>query len=514
MKKNFIKMNNNQNQLSLGNFCKAVKNLAQNKSFASQTEIFYCLFNVDDVSDSTINNYCIGYRAIGTEFRQKYISYKNHYNENPEIFDEVMIGLLSILDGIVYPKLKHTELLNKIQNHQIFQKLILELYNLAKNDKSVSDDFTEQIYKQISENNTYKTLCDLLIYIVLEKKQPVYTKISQKEMIENILNNTNISTSELEKFLKLQMQDGINYTHSLKKLVQEKNSYACYEMGEMEYTGKMTGYPRYIKSYEYFKIAAEKNHPRACWLIAQMIYQKKIGELSKNDLELAWYYLKKAVAAGSIAAINTIGICYLKGFVPNESKSETKAIEYFQKAINHNYVYASNNLGKIYEQKKDYNKAFKYFLIGALKEESWACNKVGEYYRLGIATEKDIQKAFKYYKLATEVPLNILDHWAFYNLAKYFYLKGNIVIGIEPNINKAIEYFQKAANKGIYEAYEELIYIYIDKYKETSLDFYLNKINEYLKKLSKHKHYEKCQNNIEIKLKEIEKKHLALVKII
>lgn len=101
MKKKFIKMNNNQNQLSLGNFCKNIKELAKNKSFANQTEVFYCLFNVDDVSDSTVNNYCIGYRAIGSEFRQKYISYKNHYMQNPEIFDEVIIGLLSILDGEV-----------------------------------------------------------------------------------------------------------------------------------------------------------------------------------------------------------------------------------------------------------------------------------------------------------------------------------------------------------------------------------------------------------------------------
>ena len=99
MKKNFIKMNNNQNQLSLGNFCRIVKELAQNKSFANQTEVFYCLFDVDDVSDSTINNYCIGYRAIGTEFRQLYIKYKNNYHKSPQIFDGVITGLMSILDG-------------------------------------------------------------------------------------------------------------------------------------------------------------------------------------------------------------------------------------------------------------------------------------------------------------------------------------------------------------------------------------------------------------------------------
>ena len=330
------------------------------------------------------------------------------------------------------------EIISKTKNNYLFNKLINELYNLAKNDKTVSDEFTENIHNQIVQNELYKTLCDILIYIVLEKKQPVYIEVSQKEIVENILNNTNISVSELEKFLKLQMQDGINYTHALKKLTKEKNPYACYEMGDMEYTGKMVGYPRYIKSYEYFKIAAEKNHPRACWLIAQMFYQKKIGDLSADDLELAWYYLKKAEKAGSVAAINTIGTCYLNGLVPKQKKSETKAIEYFKKATEYEYVYAYNNLGKIYENKKEYKKAFKYFLFGAEKEESWACNKVGEYYRLGIICEKDMKQAFKYYNLATEVPLNILDHWAYFNLAKYFYLTGSADAGIEKNISKAV----------------------------------------------------------------------------
>ena len=107
MKKNFVKMNNNQNQLSLGNFCKSVKELAQNKTFANQTEVFYCLFGVEDVSDSTINNYCIGYRAINVEFKQKYIIYQKKYQETPQVLDEVIIGLMSILDGIIYKNLSH-----------------------------------------------------------------------------------------------------------------------------------------------------------------------------------------------------------------------------------------------------------------------------------------------------------------------------------------------------------------------------------------------------------------------
>ena len=60
----------------------------------------------------------------------------------------------------------------------------------------------------------------------------------------------------------------------------------------------------------------------------------------------------------------------------------------------------------------------------------------------------------------------------------------------------------------------ELIYIYIDKYKESDSDYHLNKINEYLNILAKDKYYDKCKDSLKNKLKEIEKKHLALVKLI
>ena len=42
----------------------------------------------------------------------------------------------------------------------------------------------------------------------------------------------------------------------------------------------------------------------------------------------------------------------------------------------------------------------------------------------------------------------------------------------------------------------------------------INKINEYISILSKYKYYDKCQNKIKEKLENIEKKHLALVKLV
>ena len=56
MEKKFIKMNNNINQLSLGNLIKIIKKNSINKHLASQAEIFCIIFEVDDVNESTIKN--------------------------------------------------------------------------------------------------------------------------------------------------------------------------------------------------------------------------------------------------------------------------------------------------------------------------------------------------------------------------------------------------------------------------------------------------------------------------
>ncbi len=512
MKKNFIKMNNSDNQLSLGNFCRIVKSLAQNKGFANQTEVFYTIFGVDNVSDSTINNYCIGYRCIGSEFRQIYIKRKKQFEIDNSIFDETILGLMSILDGEIYLKTTHQYVLEKLKTHSLANKLILYMYNIAKNDKSVSDEFTKKLSKKIDADYKYEALCDILLYIVLEKKQPIYIETSQKEIIEGILNKTNISVSELEKFLKLQMQDGINYTHSLKNLAKENNPYACFELGEMEYNGQMTGAARYVKAYDYLKIAASKNHPRACWLIAQMFYQKKLGNLTTDDKMTAFNYLNQAISVGSVAALNSLGIAYLKGLVPNEEASEDKAIEYFKKAMDSDYVYAYNNLGMIYEKKNDYKKAYECYYFSASKGESWACNKIGEFYRLGIYVDKDYKKAYEYYKLSIDVPISLLDPWAYYNLGKYFYLTGCPYASLEKDVDMALKCFEKAYSKGLIIALKELIYIYIDKYAKERLDIYFDKINKYLEILSSDNSYDDFRNDILDKLKMLEIKHLAIVK--
>ena len=128
----------------------------------------------------------------------------------------------------------------------------------------------------------------------------------------------------------------------------------------------------------------------------------------------------------------------------------------FEKAKSLGNIYAYNNLGKIFEEEKNYKKAYEYYLVSANLGESWAANKIGDFFRKGIVGTKDLKKAFDYYTISSESPKFILYPWSKYNLAKYFYENGNLEIGVRQDINKAIELLEDISNE-LNEANEELM---------------------------------------------------------
>lgn len=492
MSKKYIKLNNNNNHLSLGNVCRIIKENSTNKIYANQTNIFCTILNIESANESTINNYCIGCRSIGNDYKELYFTYKHNYQKNKEYMLDIILNLISILDGYVYTE--EYKNISFINNNKNLTKLVHNLYNVAKNDKTIPSNFINKLNKLINSINYYETITEILFYIILEKKQPIYVETVINETIENILINTNISINDLENFLNLQFKDGINYIYSLKELSKSNNPCACFELGLMEYLGEITGTKRYNKAYEYFQIAASYNHPRANYLIGKMLLNKNIGNLTSQDINLAFNYLKKAESLGNIASLNTLGLFYL-----NIKKEPKTAIKYFEKATQYNYVYAFNNLGKISENKKDYTKAFDYYLKSANLNESWACNKIGEMYRLGIGTKKDPKKAFDYYKKSIDVPISIINYYAKYNLAKYFYLNGNYEANAETNKTKAIEYLQDASKHNIIEASIELLFYYIN----TNQKKYTTEILECINIIENHPQYNSnIKKSIEQKLQE------------
>lgn len=414
MKKNYVKMNNNDRILSFGNIVRIIKKISNNKN-AMQIEIFSSIFDINNINTTTINNYCIGIRAIGLEYK-KYFSDK--YIEDKRLFLTNILSLISILDDKIY--FINESSFDEINHNEKLGIVINELLTIANNDSNVTDEFILKVKKM----DQYEQIIELLNYAINENKQPLY-----KQDI-----NIKINKSELDEYLKIKLYFGQSYISSLIYLANKNNMYACADVASMWFDGEIDGNVNYEKTYEYYLKAANKNHPKSCWMIANLILTKRV----KYDFETMWFYLNKSIELGSAAGYNTLGLCYKNGNNIDKKKDLDQAKKYFEIASNMGYVYSFNNLGKLYEEEGNMSEAFKYYQISADMGDSWALNKIGEYYRVN----GDYEKAFLYYNKAIECPIKERSAFAYYNLSKYYYQNGCKYVNIKVNKNLANIYME------------------------------------------------------------------------
>lgn len=499
MKKQYIKMNDNDKYLSLGNLFRLIKEISKNKSSALQGEIFCVLFEIESINDTTVNNYCVGCRGIGNEYKQIYINKEKRYRKNKNEFINNIIGIINIMDGVV-----HKELSEKyINSNESVICLANKLYNLAKNDDKVTQEFTNKLHMLLVDNNIYECLVEEILHIVLIHKQPIYEDELKKEVLENVLNDTSISSKDLQEYLSLKLREGINYDYSMKKLAHKGNAYANFELGSNEYYGYVTGSPRYNLAYEYLCKAAEFNHAGANYMLGSMYIKKLIGSGSNEELQKGYEFILKSYELGNIAACNFIGNMYFNGIYPL-NKDVEMAKQYFLEASSNDYAFAYNNLGRIAENEGNLKEAFRLYLISADLGESWACNKVGEYYRLGVV-EKNMDKAFYYYNKAIDNNYRIVCFYAFYNLAMYYYMNGYDTINKDEF--KAIQYLEIASEHNILEARLELFKYYTKKYLRTRDEINYHKIMNYKKSIEIHDKYnEDVCKTVEKMIKELKSK--------
>ena len=422
MKRNYIKMNDNDNYLSLGNVINTIKKVSNNKN-AMQTELFYTIFNVNNVNATTINNYCIGYRAIGLEYKRIFIDLKRKFEQDKEIYINIILGILSIMDDVIY--VKDVSSLELINTNKKLNEVIKELLIIAQNDKHIEKETINSIKKL----NNYEAFIELLNYSILENNQPVYTQSI----------NIKINREELNEYLKIKLYYGESYINSLIELSRKDNMYACAELGSLEFDGYISGKPNYKKCYDYYYKAALKDHPKGCWMVANLMLTGRV----KLEFDTMWKYLNKSIELGSFAGYNTLGLCYLRGINKQNKKDLNEARKNFQISAEHGYVFAFNNLGKTYEEEGNVEEAIKYYKVSADMNECWALNKVGEYYR----KKRDLKTAYIYYLKATESPITERIKYPFYNLAKYYYENGCEEANIKKETTKA---------KELYDIYESL----------------------------------------------------------
>ena len=398
MKKRYIKMNE-KNILSLGNICNCIKEVSCGKS-AMQKEIFCVLFNTNDINNTTVNNYIIGIRAIGVLYKKVYIDLYNKYKEDKNIFCDIVINIISLLDEKIYNINENK--IDFINNNYNFNNLCVKILGICNKDNSLSEDFVNKLNNFVKYNDSYDMFVLALYHSIVINKQPIF------------VNDVNVSFNkkELEDYMKVKLYEGVSFISSLILLSKNKNMYACAELGSLAYDGLINGNADYNMAYKYYLIAADKGHPKACYMIANLIYKGFV----KENVNIMWKYLNKGIKLGSNAAINLKGLCYLNGVNPKNIINKNKAIEYFDEASKSGYAFAYNNLGYIYEKDNDMNKAIEYYKISADLGNSWALNKMGEYYR----NKGDMETAYLYYTMSNDAPINERCKWAKYNLEKYY----------------------------------------------------------------------------------------------
>ena len=326
--KKYIKMNDCGSYLSLGNIFTTIKNIASNKNTAMQTELFCTFFNTNNINNTTVNNYCIGYRAIGLEYKKIYSDKYIKYKKDSCVFYNMMLNLISILDEHIYKSdIIDYDLIN---NNKKLNEVITNLLIIVDNDFNITDDLHKKIQDLYDENNLYACFIEMLTYAILYNKQPIYN--------HNI--EIDIKDNELIEYLKINLYEGISYITSLKELSKKGNKYANAELGSLAFSGILNNKKDYLLSYKYYLASANKNHPKGCWMVANLILTNRVGSI-KKDFNTLWKYLNKAVELGSIAALNTMGNCYLNGINPNKEID----VENFKiNIVDYSYVVNQKNL--------------------------------------------------------------------------------------------------------------------------------------------------------------------------
>ena len=363
LKKNFIRLNVNDNYLSLGNFFRIIKEESVDPNSFWQSDLFAVIFDTENIADSTVNNYCTGFRAINSKYKNYYSIMRKNFNTNEKALLSIITKMLELVynNRVAFSKLTIAQI-NKDKRLQI---ICSRLYTISKNDSEVTNKLSRALHKYLTESNLYYFVSEVLFYTILEKKQPIYVNNSLNTFIEKSIYDTNISSSEIEQFVQIQLNSGIWSVRGISELAKKNNSFACFEMASMEYFGIIAGKPRYEKAYEYYNIAATNNHPVANWAIGYLYYKGYIGNKSKHDLYMAYKYFNKSRKLKCSNSFNSLGQIIMNGNFPHIKANSKKAIELFEIATSMGNVYAYNNLGKIAEQKKDYKSAYNYYLQSA-----------------------------------------------------------------------------------------------------------------------------------------------------
>ncbi|KAG2373140.1 hypothetical protein C9374_012872 [Naegleria lovaniensis] len=190
------------------------------------------------------------------------------------------------------------------------------------------------------------------------------------------------------------------------------------------------------KGLEYLEMAAENGHMEAKTNIA--IYFKNAHEYGKA---IKWY--ERVANEGSSLFQLELGSIYENGSC-GQLSDESKALDWYMKCSSNNDQYgklACYRIGEIYRcgkgsVNKNIAKAIEFYEKASSTFEGLL--RLGLIYQLGEEVQQDVNKALNYFERAAKAGSNVAQ----YHLGK-IYLEGKIVT---KNISKALNWLHMAAN--------------------------------------------------------------------
>ena len=238
-------------------------------------------------------------------------------------------------------------------------------------------------------------------------------------------------------------------------------------MGKLAYCfldldgGKGLGGPK--QAYEWALKGAEKNDTWAQWILAQCYLMGYGG--CKKDTGLAVKFLTKASDEGLSQAQVLLAALYETGRYVEQNTN--KAIDLYEKAARQGHVNALKRLGSIYAEQGDYEKSYQSFLKVANLKEPYCIFRLGALnalYRKESGTENSVSIIKKGLRLLHKADSMGNEHAPYY--IGFLYHNGlatdNGVTVVGINIDKAIEYYKRSAERGFPFASSELAQLYYE----------------------------------------------------
>lgn len=211
----------------------------------------------------------------------------------------------------------------------------------------------------------------------------------------------------------------------------------------------------------YFKLSAEQGNTLAYYQIGKIYYFEKYKV--KNDDE-AIKYLKLSSAENNPKAQFLLGLIY-----KNDKKDYVQSIKFFELSARQGNINALYELGKYYFEMCDYKKSSIYFYNAYKKRNINASYYLGLMYKNGLGIDPDLDKAIEYF---TQNATNKQEKYMYYNkdcflsfeekhIINHFYYISNTNLALIYLFEKNNrEEFKKCIGRAKYNGYSLADYVY------------------------------------------------------